>query len=74
MTPAKIVNLEARVASLVAERDGVTALLTKRISHLQASLSRVRDTLSRRLETTEQQLCDNAKQLVEAVKFKTDSD
>ena len=34
VNPAKLANLEARVASLVAERDGIAALLTKRISAL----------------------------------------
>lgn len=53
INPAKLANLEARVASLIAERDGIAALLTKRISALQASLVRVRSTLCDRLEKAE---------------------
>ena len=61
INPAKLANLEARVASLIAERDGIAALLTKRISALQASLVRVRSTLCDRLEKAESQLINNGK-------------
>lgn len=74
INPAKIANLEARIASLIAERDGIAALLTKRMSALQASLVRVRATLCDRLEKAESQLINNGKQLVTAMKEKSESD
>ncbi|CAL6001008.1 Conserved_hypothetical protein [Hexamita inflata] len=70
----RIKTLETRIESIILEKDGITALLTKRISNLQASLSRMRQTLNTRLEQTEIQLNENTKQLIMATKLKTESD
>lgn len=65
---AQISVLEARIQSLLLEREGLVGLYTARISELQASLARVRATLTERAERSERQLSDTSKQMVAAVR------
>lgn len=69
---AMIKILEGRVESLVAERDGIMSLYTSRISEMQASFARVRDTLATRAERAEGQLHAASTEMVRACRRASD--
>ncbi|KAH0576733.1 hypothetical protein SS50377_20079 [Spironucleus salmonicida] len=67
-------SYQSRITSLILEKQGLEALLARRIGELQASLARVRETLAFRDYQASRQLEEVGNQLSNAQKYKLKSE